>query len=163
MSERTDSPIPPSLFEEIARRTIVNGECWEWQGYRHADGYGCRMINGKVHRVHRVVWQLWNGPIHGGLFVCHRCDNPPCCNPAHLFLGTNRDNLRDAAAKKRLHRPDNRGERSGMAKLNELEVREIFSSEEPAAICGARFGVAKSTVLGIREGLTWKHLKLARS
>lgn len=77
-------------------------ECWEWTGSRFAKGYGVFCLN-KRDRIgaHRMSWTLTNGPIQGRLWVLHRCDNPPCCNPAHLFLGTPVDNVRDMHMKGR--------------------------------------------------------------
>jgi hypothetical protein len=74
-----------------------NNACWEWQGSRHPDGYG--QLDGK--RVHRLVYEFLVEPIPEGMMVCHKCDNPPCCNPAHLFLGTAKDNADDMVAKGR--------------------------------------------------------------
>lgn len=86
-------------------------ECWEWGGYREKNGYGRKTLvrNGRLEiAVHRLAWAWanWNGigewtSIPEGMFVCHRCDNPPCFNPEHLFLGTHTDNMRDSIAKKR--------------------------------------------------------------
>jgi hypothetical protein len=82
--------------------------CWEWVGYRNADGYGRVRVAGVVWYVHRLSWTLGRGPIPPGVMVCHHCDNPPCVNPAHLFLGTAADNARDKAAKGRTCPPNPR-------------------------------------------------------
>lgn len=81
-------------------------ECWEWQGRRNDDGYG-QIRLGNTYRAHRIAYKLAYGSIPDSLWVLHRCDNPPCCNPAHLFLGTVLDNNRDAAAKGRRAAPTN--------------------------------------------------------
>lgn len=81
-------------------RSDPNG-CWEWTGRRKPAGYGSLFIRGKNLVAHRVAWRLVCGPIPPGMFICHHCDNPPCCNPDHLFIGTARDNVRDAIAKGR--------------------------------------------------------------
>ena len=76
--------------------------CWEWPGAREKSGYGSLSHGGKKKKAHRMAWELVNGPIPEGKLVCHRCDNPPCCPPDHLFIGTQRDNLHDAILKGRL-------------------------------------------------------------
>jgi len=78
-----------------------NEDCWEWQRGRDDGGYGCVCYSGKRYGAHRLAWELTNGPIPEGLLVCHSCDNPPCCNPKHLFLGTHGDNMQDALTKGR--------------------------------------------------------------
>lgn len=84
-------------------------ECWEWQGTRYSDeprrNYGQFVANGRRHRAHRFAWELANGPMPAGLDACHRCDNPPCVNPGHIFPGTMTDNVVDAVAKGRIVPP----------------------------------------------------------
>lgn len=99
-----DSPRPSRWSEEGFRARVRRGdqdECWEWDGPRDSDGYGKTTKNGKSVKAHRVAWELTNGPIVPGLLVLHSCDNPPCCNPAHLWIGTHRDNQRDRRSKGR--------------------------------------------------------------
>lgn len=79
--------------------------CWLWTASRVTSGYGCFGIKRRLHGAHRIAWVLANVAIPGALHVCHRCDNPACCNPAHLFLGTREDNMRDKVAKGRCNLP----------------------------------------------------------
>ena len=81
---------------------VVRGpDCWNWNGGKLVEGYGRFVDRGKYVLAHRVSWEIHNGPIPEGLCVLHRCDNPPCTNPDHLFVGTHGDNARDRAAKGR--------------------------------------------------------------
>jgi hypothetical protein len=76
-------------------------ECWEWQAGKNPRGYGQFSFKGRQKMAHRVIWILTNGPIPAGFFICHKCDNPSCVNPAHLFPGTPLDNTRDCISKGR--------------------------------------------------------------
>ena len=75
--------------------------CWEWEAGTNPDGYGKLKLGGKTVATHRIMWACWYGAIPEGMDVLHKCDNPPCCNPRHLFLGNNIDNSRDRDAKGR--------------------------------------------------------------
>lgn len=77
-------------------------ECWPWKGGVDLDGYGQSCYKYRNQRAHRLAWEVVNGrPVPSGLNVCHSCDNPPCCNPGHLWLGTQADNMQDAVQKRR--------------------------------------------------------------
>ena len=87
------------LLENIRKRKKTG--CWLWTGQRKRHGYGVIKIGGIETKTHRAMWEVVNGPIPDGLCVLHRCDVPPCCNPEHLFLGTQGDNVRDCCKKGR--------------------------------------------------------------
>ncbi len=93
----------PPLEERFRSRVDVKGpdDCWEWTAGKIPGGYGAVWDNsiGRHRHAHRLAWELANGPIPDGLWVLHRCDNPPCCNPAHLWLGTQHDNDMDRTHK----------------------------------------------------------------
>lgn len=96
--------VEPRLFWLAS--IVTDAGCFEWQGARMAiingrQGYGRLRVDGVERYAHRYAWESVNGPIPEGMFVCHACDNPPCINPAHLFLGTQADNNRDRIAKGR--------------------------------------------------------------
>lgn len=110
-----DKPLRYEIDEETG--------CWLFQGTITDKGYGTIQRNRKTVGAHRASWEEVNGPIPNGLFVCHHCDNPPCINPAHLFLGTRKDNSDDRDAKGR--NVNQRGESHPMAKLTARDIRAI--------------------------------------
>lgn len=132
-------------------------ECWRWTGATSGQGYGYIRIARRCVFAHRTSWALSVGLTHFGLGVLHTCDNPPCVNPAHLFLGTNTDNMRDKTAKGR----QAAGSRHGCAKLSEFDVAEIRRLDSSRAIArrdlAARYGVTKEAISYIvRCG--WRHV-----
>jgi hypothetical protein len=92
---------PEDLLWPRVDRQRAPTDCWPWTGYTNTRGYGVIRINRRTVLAHRIAYQVERGPIPDGLFVCHHCDNPPCCNPAHLFLGTQTENMRDMISKGR--------------------------------------------------------------
>jgi hypothetical protein len=135
--------------------------CWEWTDSLCRRGYGEFYLNGKKEAAHRVSWIFNNGPIPDGKCVLHSCDNPCCVRPSHLFIGSQRDNIRDMVKKGRLKTPNFKGELHGGAKLTELQVREILAShwlytrKDLAKI----FGVTQENISSIINGKSWKHLQ----
>jgi HNH endonuclease len=99
----------------------------------------------KTKRHHRVAWELARGPVPEGFFVCHVCDIPACVNPDHLFLGTNADNMRNCAAKGRTAR----GQKSGMHKLTEDQVREIRQRYSEGGVSQRTLAGAYGSVLAL--------------
>lgn len=132
-------------------------ECWEWTGARKPDGYGVATWNRRQILMHRYSYGLAFGAPAKDLCVCHNCDNPPCVNPAHLFLGTVVDNNADRAAKGR----QAAGVSSGRAKLTDDAVREIRAAYRPGlgAALGRRYGVSKTVIMSVADGLTWRHVE----
>lgn len=137
------------------------GECWEWKASRHPFGYGHFRLGGKVVNAHRVAFMLANGKWPEP-FCCHRCDNPACVNPAHLFEGTHADNMADMVAKGRLRQEGRPGTANPNAKLTEQGVRDIRANW---VLCrttydelAERFGVNRTTIHRVVERIDWRHI-----
>lgn len=146
---------PPEL-ERFLKWVNVKGpnECWEWTGARRPYGYGAYLRE----RAHRAAYRLFKGPING-MWVLHKCDNPPCCNPNHLYLGTPMDNMRDCISRGR--RRNERGVDRYCAKLNDNAVREILqklSTGEPIMRIARHYGVSRMAIYMIKYGKRWKHI-----
>lgn len=96
---------PVTTLESIFKRTKKDkNNCWIWQGMRHRQGYGIVSLKNVQQGAHRVVWKILNSDISSEQHVCHKCDNPPCVNPDHLFLGNHQQNMQDMVEKKRHNR-----------------------------------------------------------
>ena len=135
------------------------GECWNWMHDLNSTGYGKFSLNNKTMMAHRVAFQIFGEAIPKGKVVCHSCDNRRCVNPAHLWLGTQSDNLKDAVKKGRMFRPDARASLNGNTKLNWDDVREIrrqVLSGIRKADVARYFGVSNSTISNISNNQTWK-------
>jgi hypothetical protein len=138
-------------------------DCWPWQGYCTGKGYGrFGLAKGVSVRAHRFAYELAHGPIPEGMSVCHHCDTPRCCNPKHLFLGTDADNQRDSIAKGRnAPLPHPRGAKHPGAKLTESDVLELRAASQSGVGLTAlarRFGVTKQAVWLIVQRRKWKHI-----
>lgn len=163
-AERLEDSRPlKERFEEKVDRSAGPDGCHLWTGAVGRGGYGTIGVPGpdgtwRSDRAHRVALQFVHGPIPRGIYVCHRCDTPRCVNVAHLFLGTQHDNMRDMAAKGRGSRL--KGEKSPRAKLTEADVAMIRSKHargERQTELAAIYGVSQATVSGIVRGDSWSH------
>ena len=147
----------PHLFWAKVQKT--SGGCWLWTGYRNKLGYGVVGVAGrKTALAHRVAFAFRHGVGPEPQNVCHHCDNPPCVNPSHLFLESDRDNMRDAVGKGR--RASFKGTRNGRAKLTGERVREIRALYIPGKVrmadLAAKFGISGSQVQNIISGREWR-------
>ena len=134
--------------------------CWPWTGSKRSTGYGGFNFDGRNLKAHRVAFSLATGEDPAGRVVCHRCDNPPCCNPAHLFMADQRTNLSDMRRKRRAS--CGRGEGNGRARISSAQVTEIRRRYAAGGISykalASEYGVAESTIGHAVEGRTWRHL-----
>jgi len=135
--------------------TPAPGGCLVWGKYTAKNGYGQLGIHSKAMQAHRLAWTLANGPIPPGLKVLHRCDNPPCCNPDHLFLGTQADNVADMVAKNR----NVYGERQNSSKLTSDQVITIRARYAQGGTThkslAIKYGVNPTTIGCVVRGQTW--------
>ena len=136
--------------------------CWPWTGNRSFYGYGRTYLNGKRVYSHRVALEIALGrPIKTGLCVCHHCDNPPCCNPAHLFEATQAENLRDMMRKGRHVSRGLNGEEYGRLKLtvtDVLEIREAYAHGETQVSLARRFPCFRPAIGKIVLRQSWRHV-----
>lgn len=153
----------PTLLERIMAKVVLGeGDCWIWTGAKAGRPpdhlYGYINIDGRLHRVHRVIYELQNNVELGELFLLHKCDTPLCVNPDHCFPGTHQDNMDDMINKGR----DNhaKGE-DNHSKLTSRDVRQIRWQYKSGAICadlGRKYGVHAATIKSIVTRKKWKHI-----
>ncbi len=149
-----------SIIERFWSKVEVDSEteCWNWKAFRDKNGYGVISINGKIRKAHRISFHIHYRRLPL-LNICHSCDNPACCNPHHLWEGTQGDNMKDMADKGRsLHRY---GIQHPCAKLTTdkvIEIRQLVSSGVEQKKVAGMFDVTQSAVSKIVTGRTWKHV-----
>lgn len=159
---RLDFQVTNSLVQRFKARVVSSNptECWLWQGAMR-NGYGAVKVEGHIVSAHVLSYRISKGDIPDGLLVTHSCDNRACVNPAHLSLGTHSDNMREMQERRKIHAP--RGEESSAAVLTNEKVK-IIQAMRVATGRGSTFiskalGVKRSTVKGIIERTSWKHLE----
>lgn len=134
-----------------------DSHCWLWTGSKNKSGYGVIKAAGKPLQVHRVVYQMFYGLIERDRCVRHRCDRPSCCNPKHLKLGSNQDNVDDRTLRGR----SAKGSKQTTAKLTECDVEEIIKELRGSSTIEAiaeNYGVVRSVVSRINTGKAWTHV-----
>lgn len=145
-----DSGLAERFWPYVKKETFT--DCWIWYGRYSASGYGCLSYSGKTYAAHRVSYFLSNQTKRQTLFACHKCDNRFCVNPGHIFLGTHKDNLADAAQKGRM----SCGESHYHSKLSEADVMNIYNEDRYLGQIAKSYGVCASTVKAIRSGRAWR-------
>lgn len=156
-----DSDWVSRFFAKVEKQ---EGACWNWFGAKTPKGYGQIKIPRTRRQVqsHRLSWEIHRGEIPKNLCVLHKCDNPACVNPDHLFLGTKKDNARDMVSKGR----HCYGERQGSHKLSEKDVRSILAMVADGKMSQAKiakaFGIGPMQVSRIKTGKRWAHLQDCR-
>lgn len=172
-----------SVMCKLKNNIEVVNECWNWKKKINIDGYGeiCTG-NGKMQRVHRLTYTIYKGEIPKGMQVNHSCDNRKCCNPDHLWIGTQKENIQDASSKGRMFRPfgrkhseetrmkisrnntgkiDKKGEKHHLAKLTEkdvLQIREDLKNNIKQSEIAEKYGVLQSTISHIKRRKIWPHI-----
>ena len=168
------------MDERFWSKVNKESSCWAWTGWRYKSGYGgynakvdgqrrCRTV-----KASRYAYEQLHGPIQDGLFVLHRCDNPPCVNPDHLFLGTHQENMDDMYSKSRANKasgdrngtrthPESypRGELSPRSKLTAVQVCDIrrrYAAGETQRLIAKEYGVCRSSVGLIVTRVNWAHI-----
>lgn len=144
-------------FNKQVDRSKAN-DCWEWKGSKIKKGYGqiFRRIDGigiSIH-THRLAYEIYHGKIPKGMCVLHSCDNRSCCNPRHLFLGTNKDNINDMVLKNR----NIKGETHPLHKLLEKDILLIRLSKDKTKDLSIIYNVHPSTIRRIRSKKSWRHI-----
>jgi hypothetical protein len=160
---RKHTPIPKLTDKQIKRfwsKVFKGGadDCWEWAATASSNGYGVVSLNYCAFGPHRIAYFLHYGKDPGDKLVCHKCDNRLCCNPRHLFLGTQKMNVQDMWRKGRGCMLRLKGERSACSKLSESQVVAIRKSDALQRVLAKRYKVSLSLISAIKLRKRWTHI-----
>lgn len=140
-----------SIVERFEAKIDKSGDCWMWTGYKLPSGYGQIWDGVSNTRAHRLSYEIYIGKISEGLFVLHKCDTPACVNPAHLFLGTAKDNAMDMMKKGRCSA-------NILEDFEVLEIRDMRKNGYTGKELSEKYSVTQGTISRIVQNRTWKHL-----
>jgi len=137
---------------------LSNNECWNWIGSLSLrGGYGQLSYKGGLLKAHKISYEIHKGIINKGLYVCHKCNNPKCCNPAHLYSGTPKNNWDDTIKTGNAHTLEVlKGENSPSSRIKYSDVLFIRKSNKTLKELGDKFGISKTSVSNIKKNKTWK-------
>lgn len=164
VNARENAKIKHEKFQNIdylKSRIVIDKKtgCWNWQGSKGRQGYGVKRIGDRLIKTHRLFYELLVGKIKKNKKVCHKCDNPSCCNPEHLFIGTQRKNMQDMMKKNRsnFHRGENN--KLSIFKNEEvIEIRKLYPSITQAELA-RRYKCSEGAIASIIHRRTWKHIE----
>lgn len=148
-----------ALLRQMLEHVPENNACLEWPRSHDTSGYGLIGVGGKKQKAHRLAYREKIGPIPDGLKVCHKCDNPPCFRPDHLFVGSDLDNRLDCVSKGRANLP--RGDAHPRSKLTEkdvLDIRARLATGESQTAISQDYPVTNQMILRIDKRLAWRHI-----
>ena len=155
---RTRRPLTLAVMDRFLPNVDRSGACWLWTGKRDVDGYGVFYFDGGDYRAHRVAYEFAFDQAPGSKCVCHRCDNPSCVRPDHLFLGTSEENTADRNAKGR----QARGRSVPQSKLSDtqvIEIRRALSTGAKQVAIARAYGVSQALISSIKCGIAWRHVE----
>jgi len=141
---------------------ILNeNDCWNWEGPKDKNGYGVFNHNKKTLKAHRISYEIYYSEPLNELHCLHKCDNPSCVNPLHLFSGTNLDNVRDRVRKGRSSTGNQKGSKNGFSKLTEkevIEIRNLYNMGVSKKELSKKYNVHRCNIHYIVTNKTWTHL-----
>jgi hypothetical protein len=155
-----------SLVEKFCNHLpdiLDENQCWEWRGWiQKKGGYGGLSHKGKILKAHRVSYEIYYAEPLNDFHCLHKCDNPKCVNPLHLFAGTNLDNVKDKVKKERCYTGNQKGENNGASKLSDdivKNIRKLYNTGSYTKTkLGEMYNVHRSTISYIANNKTFKHL-----